>query len=109
MVSRLCCCESAQEIVRYHESEVVAVISKTGYGKSFVVQALGNAARRKLIPVRHTRLADICDGLNRACVAQDGSHFEKMDACKSVALLLVDDFMTTPILTQNSIPRKDHR
>ena len=85
------------------ESEVVAVISKTGYGKSFVVQALGNAARRKLIPVRHTRLADICDGLNRACVAQDGSHFEKMDACKSVALLLVDDFMTTPILTQNSI------
>lgn len=85
------------------ESEVVAVISKTGYGKSFVVQALGNAARRKLIPVRHTRLADICDDLNRACVAQDGSHFEKMDAYKSVALLLVDDFMTTPILTQNSI------
>ena len=79
------------------------VISKTGCGKSFVVQALGNAACRRLIPVRYTRLADICDDLNRARVAQDGSYFEKMDAYKSVALLLVDDFMTTPISTQNSV------
>ena len=85
------------------ESEVVVVISKTGCGKSFVVQALGNAACRKLIPVRSTRLADICDDLNRARAAQDGSYFEKMDAYKSVALLLVDDFMTTPISTQNSV------
>ena len=85
------------------ESEVVVVISKTGCGKSFVVQALGNAACRRLIPVRYTRLADICDDLNRARAAKDGSYFEKMDAYKSVALLLVDDFMTTPISTQNSV------
>ena len=71
--------------------------------KSFVVQALGNAACRRLIPVRYTRLADICDDLNRARAAKDGSYFEKMDAYKSVALLLVDDFMTTPISTQNSV------
>ena len=74
------------------ESEVVVVISKTGCGKSFVVQALGNAACRRLIPVRYTRLADICDDLNRARAAKDGSYFEKMDAYKSVALLLVDEF-----------------
>ena len=67
------------------ESEVVVVISKTGCGKSFVVQALGNAACRRLIPVRYTRLADICDDLNRARAAKDGSYFEKMDAYKSVA------------------------
>ena len=79
------------------------VISKTGCGKSFVVQALGNAACRRLIPVRYTRLADICDDFNRARAAKDGSYFEKMDAYKSVALLLVDDFMTTPISTQNSV------
>ena len=85
------------------ESEVVVVISITGCGKSFVVQALGNAACRRLIPVRYTRLADICDDLNRARAAKDGSYFEKMDAYKSVALLLVDDFMTTPISTQNSV------
>ena len=38
-------------------SEVVVVISKKGCGKSFVVQALGNAACRRLIPVRYKRLA----------------------------------------------------
>lgn len=75
---------------------------ENGCGKSFVVQALGNAACRRLIPVRYTRLADICDDLNWARAAKDGSYFEKMDAYKSVALLLVDDFMTTPISTQNS-------
>lgn len=68
-----------------------------------LVQALGNAAYRRLIPIRYTRLADICDDLNRARIARDGSYFEKMDAYKPVALLLVDDFMTTPISTQNSV------
>ena len=84
------------------ESEVVVVISKTGCGKSFVVQALGNAACRRLIPVRYTRLADICDDLNRARAAKDGSYFEKMDAYKSVALAgrrLHDDAVST----QNSV------
>ena len=44
------------------------VISKTGCGKSFVVQALGNAACRRLIAVRYTRLADICDDLNLSLI-----------------------------------------
>lgn len=48
------------------ESEVVVVISKTGCGKSFVVQALGQRG----VPQADTRcatraLADICDDLNR--------------------------------------------
>ena len=100
---------SKDRMARYAECswvencEVVVVISKTGCGKSFLTQALGNAACRKLIPVRYTRLADICDDLNRARAADDGSYFEKMDAYKSVELLIVDDFMTTPIATLNSI------
>ena len=40
--------------------EVMIIISKTGGGKSFLCQALGNAACRKLIRVRYTRLAGIC-------------------------------------------------
>ena len=100
---------SKDRIARYAECswvegcEVMVVISKTGCGKSFLTQALGNAACRKLISVRYTRLADICDDLNRARAAGDGSYFEKMDDYKSVELLIVDDFMTTPITTQNSI------
>lgn len=100
---------SKDRIARYAECswvegcEVVVVISKTGCGKSFLTQALGNAACRKLISVRYTRLADVCDDLNRARAADDGSYFEKMDAYKSVELLIMDDFMTTPITTLNSI------
>ena len=100
---------SKDRMARYAECswvencEVVVVISKTGCGKSFLTQALGNAACRKLISVRYTRLADVCDDLNRARAADDGSYFEKMDAYKSVELLIVDDFMTTPITTLNSI------
>lgn len=100
---------SKDRIARYAECawvencEVVVVIPKTGCGKSFLTQALGNAACRRLIPVRYTRLAGICDDLNRARAAADDSYFEKMDGYKSVDLLIIDDFMTTPITTQNSI------
>ena len=60
--------------------------------------------RVEVVPLAAQLLpARICDDLNRARAAKDGSYFEKMDAYKSVALLLVDDFMTTPISTQNSV------
>lgn len=100
---------SKDRIARYaecgwiEECEVVVVISKTGCGKSFLVQAHGNAACRKLIPTRYTRLADICEDLNRSRAAGDGSYFQKMDGYKSVELLIVDDFMTTPIKTENAV------
>ena len=100
---------SKDRVARYAECgwvencEVMVIISKTGCGKSFLTQAFGNSACRRLIPVRYTRLADVCDDLNRARAAGDGSYFERMDAYKSVELLIVDDFMTTPITTQNSI------
>lgn len=100
---------SKDRMARYAECEwvenceVVVVISKTGCGKSFLTQALGNAACRRLIPTRYARLADICDDLNRARAAADGSYFEKMDAYKTVDLLIVDDFMTTPIKTENAV------
>lgn len=84
-------------------AETVVVISKTGCGKSFLVQALGNAACRRLFQVRYTRLADICDELNRARISGGHGYYRAMDALKEVELLIVDDFMTTPIATQNSI------
>jgi len=96
-------------IARYAECkwvencEVVAVISKTGCGKSYLCQALGNAACRKLVDVRYARLAGICEELNRARAAADGSYFEAMDEYKTVPLLIIDDFMTTPISTQNAV------
>lgn len=83
--------------------EVVVIISKTGCGKSFLGRALGNAACRRLFTVRYARLADIMDDLNRCRAAGDGSHCEHMDLYKRVQLLIVDDFMATPIETRNAV------
>lgn len=85
------------------DREVVVIISKTGCGKSFISQALGNAACRRLFTVRHARLADIMDDLNRCRAAADGSYYEHMDVYKTVQLLIVDDFMTTPVTTRNAV------
>lgn len=96
-VTRLASCDWVEA------NEVVVIISKTGCGKSFLRQALGNAACRKLFTVRYARLADIMDDLNRCRAAADGSFYQHMDAYKTIQLLIVDDFMTTPIATQNAV------
>lgn len=81
----------------------MVVISKSGCGKSFLVQALGNAACRRPVPVRYTRLAGICEDPDRARGAGDGTYYQLMDAYKNVQMLIVDDFMTTPVGTQNAV------
>ena len=85
------------------DCEVMVIISKTGCGKSYLSQALGNAACRRLIPTRYVRLSDMFDELDRARVIGDGSYYQRMDALKSVQLLILDDFMTTPIATQSAV------
>lgn len=96
-VARLASCEWVEAC------EVVVIISKTGCGKSFLGQALGNAACRRLHAVRYARLADIMDDLDRCRAAGDGSYCEHMDLYKNVQLLIVDDFMTTPVATRNAV------
>ena len=85
------------------EGRNVVIISKTSRGKSYVAQALGTAACRKLIGVRYTRLHDMCSRLEQARSQADGSYYEAVDDLKRVPLLIVDDFMTTPIKTINAI------
>ena len=41
--------------------------------------------------------------LSRARAHADGSYFEKMDRLKTIKLLIIDDFMTTPISTQDAV------
>lgn len=85
------------------DDEVLVVISKTGAGKSYLAQAIGNAACRRLMSTRYVRLADMCAELNRARASKDGSFYAVMDRFKSVKLLIIDDFLTTPIQTTNSV------
>lgn len=96
-VTRLASCDWVEA------NEVVVIISKTGCGKSFLGQALGNAACRKLFTVRYARLAGIMGDLNRCRASADGSFYQHMDAYKTVQPLIVDDFLTTPIATRNAV------
>jgi DNA replication protein DnaC len=85
------------------DNEVLVIISKTGCGKSYLSQALGNAACRATRTVRYARLADVCADLNRARASGDGSYWRRLDACKAARLPIVDDFLTTPIATENAV------
>ena len=100
---------SRDRVARYasckwvEDNEVLVIISKTGCGKSYLCQALGNSACRNLHGVTYTRMADMFAELSRARAHADGSYFEKMDRLKTIKLLIIDDFMTTPISTQDAV------
>jgi DNA replication protein DnaC len=100
---------SKDRVIRYadckwvEDNEVMVIISRSGCGKTYISQALGNAACRKLMSVRYARLADICNDLNLARITADGSYYKNIDHYKTVKLLIIDDFLTTPITTENAI------
>ena len=54
-------------------------------------------------PTRYIRLSNLSGELNRARMAADGSYYRAMDRFKSVKLLIIDDFLATPIETVNSV------
>ena len=59
-VARLTTCDFVRE------NHNLIVISQTGCGKSYLSQAIGNAACRKEMTVRYVRHADMCKELNIA-------------------------------------------
>lgn len=88
---------------RVEDCEELVIISKTECGKSHLCQVRGNAACCKLKKVRYMRLEGICEGLDRACTAADDSYFEIMGKLKTVPLLIVHEFVTTPMTMRNAV------
>lgn len=91
------------ECSRAEADEAPAAASKAGCGEPLLAQALGDAACRKPVATRYVRFADLCPGPSRARIADEGSRFSLMDRCGSVRLLIIDDFLTTPIATESSV------
>jgi DNA replication protein DnaC len=73
----------------------VVIISRTGGGKSYISQALGNAACRAEHSVIYRRLADLLRDLDIA--RTNGEFYSEMDRVAGVELLILDDFFTTPV------------
>jgi len=67
----------------------VIVTSPTGAGKSYLVQALGNAACRSGHKVRYIRHADFCRDLNVARKIDE--HYGLMEEFEESHLLILDD------------------
>jgi len=77
------------------EHDNLLILSSSGGGKSYIAQALGNAACRKTKSVIYSRLADLIRDLDIARV--NGDYHKLMGQVASVDLLILDDFFTTPV------------
>jgi DNA replication protein DnaC len=79
----------------------IVVISETGGGKSYFIQALGNAACRQMRSVRYVRHPDLCKELNIA--RKNGSYYNLMEDFIKCDLLVIDDFFTSPVSEINVV------
>ncbi|MBM4431132.1 MAG: AAA family ATPase [Chloroflexi bacterium] len=73
----------------------VLITGPTGIGKSFIACALGNAAARAGYTTLYTRAPRLLESLQHA--RGDGSHLKLLDKLARVQLLVVDDFLLTPL------------
>ena len=81
----------------------LVLISESGLGKSYVAQALGNAACRQMRSVRYVRHADMCMELNLARTGGSVAYYKAMRELEGVSVLIIDDFFTAPVSEQNII------
>lgn len=77
------------------EHDNLLVLSASGGGKSYLAQALGNAACRGGRSVMYSRLADLVRDLDIA--RANGEYYGKMAKASEVELLILDDVFTTPV------------
>jgi len=73
----------------------VLVTGPTGIGKSYIACALGNSAARAGYTTLYTRAPRLLESLQHA--RGDGSHLKLLDKLSRVQLLIVDDFLLTPL------------
>jgi DNA replication protein DnaC len=73
----------------------VLISGPTGVGKSFIACALGNAAARAGYTVLYVRAPRLFETLQQS--RGDGSHLKALARLSRVQLLIIDDFLLTPL------------
>ena len=73
----------------------VLVTGPTGVGKSFIACALGNAAARAGYTVFYIRAPRLFEALQQS--RGDGSHLKALAKLSRLQLLIIDDFLLTPL------------
>lgn len=74
----------------------VLLSGPTGIGKTFVICALGNAAARAGYTVFYLRAPRLFETLQQS--RGDGSHLKALAKLSRVQLLIIDDFLLTPLV-----------
>jgi DNA replication protein DnaC len=73
----------------------VLITGPTGIGKSYIACALGNFAARAGYPVLYLRAPRLFETLQQA--RGDGSHLKTLTRLAKVQMLIIDDFLLTPL------------
>ena len=73
----------------------VILSGPTGIGKSYIACALGNSAARSGYTVLYLRAPRLFESLQQA--RGDGSHLKTLARLSRVQLLIIDDFLLTPL------------
>lgn len=76
----------------------VIVSGPTGIGKSWLACALGNMAARVGFTVLYVRVPRLFDNLNQA--RGDGTHLKYLARLAKAQVLILDDFLLTPLTDQ---------
>ena len=80
----------------------VLITGPTGVGKSYLGCALGNLAARSGFTVLYVRAPRLFESLSQA--RGDGSHLKTLNRIGKVQVLIIDDFLLSPL---NDAERKD--
>jgi DNA replication protein DnaC len=73
----------------------VLIAGQTGVGKSFIACALGNSAARAGYTVLYVRSPRLFETLQQS--RGDGSHLKTLAKLSRMELLIIDDFLLTPL------------
>ena len=76
------------------------LLGATGSGKTYIASALGMMANRNFMTVRYARLPEL---LGEFAIARAEGYYRKfMRACKTVQLLILDEWLLTPLKDSES-------
>lgn len=78
----------------------IIITGKTGTGKSFLAQALGNRAIMDGFQVYYIRMANLLEDIKLARI--DGSYTKLINKYSRYKLLIIDDFGVTPITSDDT-------
>ena len=78
----------------------IVLLGATGSGKTYLASAFGMAANRNFLTAKYVRLPEL---LGELAIAKAEGHYRKlMKACKSVHLLILDEWLLTPLRDNES-------